>query len=262
MGALKGTDESLGHRRHERQRYYQKAKYLGDLEAAMRIVEACTDDSAAVDRLIDAVYPSVEAGIPLRCAIPHPPFDDQDSDGADLPFRPLKNALPVAFQAWLAETIGAARDTCILQCARVGRTKLPKFPRFLWQPAFEGDVDPNAAYILADDVFTVGGTLAALRSHIVRNGGKIVGLITLAHGTGRSQPLAISGQTCDELNSLFGANFGTFWQQEIGHDSGCLTEAEGRFLVQWALAEAGGRTGQPLLQHLRARLSAAAATGE
>ena len=264
LGRLKGTDESLGKGRTSNATDYTTAKENGDYHAAVRGINACADHSASViDQMVDIIAPIYETGQKLICAVPHPPFDDLQGDGADLVGKPLvKNALPLAYQAWISETFGADPDQTIIQKARVGRTKLGRMPRYLCQPAFDGHVDPTAAYILADDVCTMGGSLAALRSHIITHGGKVVLITTLAHSSGRSQALAISGKTWDKLSSLFGGEFATFWEGEIGHDPRCLTEAEGSGLVQWSLDEGGGRTGQFLLQHLRSRLATAAATGK
>jgi hypothetical protein len=265
LGFIKGTDESVDQRqRRARQLDYRRAKEHGGYDAADRIVRACMDAAEPViDHMVDVVFPLMEEGRRLISVVPHPPFDDWKGDGVGLVGRlRVKNALPLQYRARLAEVLGMDIDTEIVQRARVGRTKLDRFPRFLWQPSYTGSVNPAAAYVLVDDVFTVGGTLAALRAHILAGGGTVALMTTLAHGKGRAQPLALGAQTCDELLALFGANFGSFWKREIGHDADCLTEAEGRFLVRWAREEGSSQRGEPLLQRLRDRLFEAAAKGQ
>jgi hypothetical protein len=151
-------------------------------------------------------------------------------------------------------------DGEIVQRARVGRTVLTPFPRFLWQPSFDGAVRPDVAYIIVDDVLTLGGTTAALRSHIVNNGGTVAAYTALAHKSGHSQPLALSEQTWQQLCSLYGNELGSFWEREIGHHARNLSEAEGSYLAKWGFGQ--DRSGAPLLECLRSRLAEAAAKCE
>jgi hypothetical protein len=260
LGFLKGRDLTAG--RHQRTSDYQLAKEQGDYDAAQRLVQACCAAApGTVERIVDAVISHIERGTRVICIVPHPPFDDDAADGSDLIGKKrVRNALPLQYAHHLAALLGAEVEMNIVQKARVGRTKLSKFLRFLCQPGFEGAVDPGAVYVLVDDVFTMGGTLAALRSHIVRNEGTVACTTTLAHVTGRSQTLALQRQTWDELVKEFGAELDGFWTTEIGHGAQCLTEAEGQSLVQWAREQSS--SGSRLLQRLRDRLTEAAATGK
>jgi hypothetical protein len=255
---LNGTGLQGGHAK-TRKILYSKAKLSGDYEAADRIVEAMLTEDV-LDRLIDEVSPFMVNGTPLVCVVPHPPFDDARADGADLiGRRGVKNALPVQYMVRLSVELEAEIDTQIVQKSRVGRTKLRQFPRFLWQPCFDGAVRQDAAYILVDDVLTTGGTLAALRSHILRAGGKVAAITTLAHGSGDSRELALSGPTWHALKAEFGIEINTFWRREIGHDADCLTEAEASILLKW---RAGDGPWDAPLQRLRDRLAQAAAKNE
>src|SRR5690606_39045267 len=72
---------------------------------------------------------------------PHPAFDDDDVIDHDAPYRSgPRNALPFALSARLRLMLNGIADDTIVQGARVGRTKLPRFPRFLYQPHFVGGV--------------------------------------------------------------------------------------------------------------------------
>lgn len=262
LGWIKGTDESAGKGKATRAKLYEAAKCQGNYDAAATLVAAAMDEHpACLDSLIDLCVPHVERGTNILFAVPHPPFADENCDGADLVGSlAVRNALPLQYASSLASIIGG--DFCyeIVQKARVGRTAMTRFARYLWQPAFDGRVDVNAAYVLVDDVFTMGGTLAALRSHIVAGGATVIGVTALAHKTGRSQPLALQAATWDRLVNIFGPEFASFWAREIGHDAQCLTEAEGRGLLDWAGGE-GRSGGGTLLQRLRDRLASASATG-
>ena len=259
-GRLKGTDESVKFKSRFEQDY-KNAKNNGDFEAAGRITADCVRrNPGVIDEIVDALIPVIERGIPIICAVPHPSFDDDDGGDTEIAQRAVpKNVIPSAYAAYLAEIIGAEMDDEIIERERIGRTKLSKFERFLWQPSFVGRVRTDAVYVLVDDVFTLGGTLAAFRSYIISNGGTVALMTALAHQTGKHQPLALVKETWDELNALLGANFTVFWEEEVGHGANCLTEAEGKVLVEWAKLEVGNPSGVPILQRLRNRLSETAA---
>ena len=98
---------------------------------------------------------------------------------------------------------------------------------------------------------TTGGTLACLRSYIIRNGGIVVGVATLAHESGRHQIFPIVVQTLVVLKHTYGIEIETFWKDTLGHDLSNLTEAEAKFLIEIA-PELGssGDGGQSLLFRL------------
>ena len=189
------------------------------------------------------------ANKPALIVSPQPGFHE---DGPCDPVSDVPtNAIPFALASLIAEDLGCEMDDKILQVARPGRSTLKKFPRFLWQPAFGGVVRPDRAYIIVDDVCTNGGTLAALRSHIVANGGTVVAATTLAHTTGSSQPFPIERATQGMLRSFYGDALDGLWVQEIGHEIQCLTEGEGVGLVEWSREHVPGR--DPVVARRRRR---------
>lgn len=228
---------------------YAAAKLQFDQEAADELVEKWVNE-AAIDSLVDRV---LGCGKAVRIVTPHPEFDSADPTGN--PFE-ITNAIPFAFQAFLASELGCEIEHEIVELARPGRTSLSKFQRFLWQPRFSGAVQADCAYIVADDVCTTAGTLAALRRHIMRGGGTVIAVTALACHNGKNMPFPIADVTRASLFERYGSELGSLWIEEVGHGIECLTEGEGSYLAE-AVPPGKGDAGRPdaLLQRLRDRLA-------
>jgi hypothetical protein len=224
---------------------YDRAKTKFDQDAADELVAECVRESS-IDRIVDCL---MACTMPVRIVTPHPEYDPSNP-GAN-PFD-ITNALPFAYQAYLATELGCDIEHDIIEAARPGRTKLTRLERFLWQPRFSGPVHPETAYIIADDVCTTAGTLAALRSHIVGNGGTVIGVTTLACQSGEHLRFPIVESTRNVLLSKYGEQLPDLWKEEIGHDIACLTENEGSYLAD-AVPEQDGP--ERVLQRLRDRLA-------
>lgn len=246
----RGSTEAM-----ELKQRYHRAKYHFDMTAATDIVAECIDPNA-IENIIDLV---LETDRDPLVVMPHPEFDSEATHDCFLP----TNAIPFAFAGYLAASLGCEVDNEIGEIARPGRTKLSRVARFLWQPKFSGVVSRKHAYIIVDDVCTICGTLAALRSHIVSNGGTVVAVSALGRADGcRTVPLPIAADTLSMIYSGFGAGIRELWLEEVGHELSCLTEMEGRFLAWWHSEHcAAVRSGDEALQRFRTRLSAAAAKG-
>ena len=228
---------------------YTAAKTQFNQDAADELVAKWISEPA-LDRLVDAVLGCKK---PIRIVTPHPEFDSADSNAN--PFK-ITNAIPFAFQAYLAAELGAEIEHEIVEEARPGRSGLSKFQRFVWHPRFTGSVDHNCAYIIADDVCTTTGTLAALRSHIIRNGGTVIAATALAHATGKDQPFPIADGTRSMLLSRYGGELGSLWKEEVGHGLECLTEGEGSYLGEAVPPGQGDSDDSKLLlQRLRDRFA-------
>ncbi len=257
---LKGSSDGRGGKAQDIADAYLRAKTDNDLPAAFDLVDLLWDSRAA-DALADLIF---ERGVSPIWIFPTPAFDDDMTVDADAGYRAgPRNAIPFAFVARLKAELGGEENVEIVQAARVGRTKLNLFPRFLWQPSFQGGVEPGRSYLLADDVVTTAGTFAALRSFIVAKGGEVLGATALANSEGKNAPFALTTPTFRLLCQNFGDAFPGFWKEVIGHDAAFLTEAEGQRLLSWIGRHHAGRaTGLPRLHILRARLDKARATGE
>lgn len=227
---------------------YKRAKRHFDQEAADKLVEAWVSD-AAIERIVDRV---LGCGREVRIITPHPEFDSADPSGDPLA---VTNAIPFAFQAFLAAELGCEIEHDVVEEARPGRTSLSKFQRFLWQPRFSGAVHADCAYIVADDVCTTAGTLAALRSHIMSGGGTVIAVTALACQSGKDIPFPIADVTRASLFERYGAELGNLWIEEIGHGIECLTEFEGSYLAE-AIPPGKGDSGpRSLFQRLGDRLA-------
>lgn len=251
--ALKGTYRANARDAARGEEKYIAAKQQNDHTAAAELVEANVCQTA-IEKIVDAV---ITANRPARIVFPYPEFDSEDPH--QNPTK-IKNALPFAFAAYLADILGGEIETNIIECARPGRTKLNRFQRFAWQPRFSGEVDPNVAYILVDDNCTLGGTLAMLRTHIVGNGGTVAYVTALSRPDGRDCRFSIADATVNMLISLYTTQISPFWIEEIGHDITCLTESEGQFMAQWGSERSNDRTS--VLQRLRDRIAKAKSKGK
>lgn len=236
---------------------YLKAKQYFDLDAAYEIVKEVLD-SSVVDELAKNVAAS---GMRPLLVFPIPGYDDEDTvSEVDIISSKPTNALPFAYRALLAKLLEGIEENNIVLESRVGRTKLTRFGRYLFQPSFYGNVNRERPYILLDDVCTLGGTLAALRSHIIRNGGTVIAYSALANDSGRKSRFSIDRATLDMLKSMYGEPVFRFWKETIGHDLESTTQNEGKFLVEWARQHCAEQPAAERLQRLRERLNKEAAS--
>jgi len=134
---MKGTEEGARIAKTKAAALYEAAKTQNDMDAAFQIVDVMWR-SAVFEELLKCVLLS---GMRPIIVSPHPAFDDEDVIDCDAPFRAsARNAIPFALAAKLRISLNGIENTDIKQGARVGRTKLPRFPRFLFQPHFVGEV--------------------------------------------------------------------------------------------------------------------------
>lgn len=222
---VKSGSGDRGSGRIARQRY-EAAKRSRDFAAASEIVGIFATD-AWIDRIVDDLFPFLEEGREPVIVWPMPGFSgsDFDHDG-----KPVTNPLPAAIATYLAEIVGGRLNSSIIQIARPGRTRLTKVQRFVFQPTFNGDVDTDAVYVMVDDACTTGGTLCALRTHIVNQGGIIGAVAALCSPNGEDCPFPLASETLEMLLRSYGPGLREFWVQEIGHAVEHISEGEGRGL--------------------------------
>ncbi len=143
------------------------------------------------------------------------------------------NAIPEVFADELAQHLGLAVDSGIVQTNVVAHTGADGFSRLARQPFFEGTITRGQEYILVDDFVGMGGTLANLRGYIEEQGGTVIAAVTLT-GKPYSAKLALDQQQLQELRDKHGKELETWWQENFGHSFDCLTQSEARYLTRTA----------------------------
>lgn len=93
-----------------------------------------------------------------------------------------KNKLPLV----LARAIGLKINGKIHQIKTTDRKIMNAMERLLDKPIFKGRVKKGETYIIVEDIITQGGTVAALRRHIIKQGGIVLAVIALACSAGSS----------------------------------------------------------------------------
>lgn len=162
------------------------------------------------------------------------------------------NAIPQAATQYIADELGIEADQRIIQSTSPKRTELSGIQRILNRPQFDGEVKPNAIYVLVDDTVAQGGTLAGLAKHIQDNGASVGSIVALT-GKEYSATLALQPETLAEVRSKFGDLENDF-RGATGYGFDQLTQSEGRYLAklrgvdaarQELAAGIGAKAGQP-----------------
>ena len=146
------------------------------------------------------------------------------------------NAIPEALADIISKQTGWRADASIVQTNIVAHTGADGFSRLARQAEFGGDVASVQNYVLVDDFVGQGGTLANLRSHIIRGGGIVVGATVLT-GKAHSALLALAKSTLEALRKKHEKELENWWHQRFGFDFDCLTESEARYLLNTPSAD-------------------------
>ena len=152
---------------------FRKAKY-GNLSAARAIVNKCIKRQRLAN--LKACYPNAEL-LPVM----------------------TDNKLPIA----LAQAIGLKICMNIYKIESYQRKYMSAMERLLHQPSFVGRVEHNKNYIIVDDIVTQGGTVSALRKHVLAGGGNVVAVTALACACG-SEMLPPKNENIYLLRNKFG----------------------------------------------------------
>lgn len=197
---------------------YSRAKKRRDARAAREIVTDFLNEDA-LNGIFDVVQDFGGSGKPLVVA----PAATPDQTG---------NALAITLARVLALEMEWEVEEHIFQARRIGRDANGAWYRLAHEPDFYGPVLPGRTYVLADDVLTLGGTLAALRGFIERNGGRVACMSALAHRSGGHVQIALARITLDGLRMRYGNGLDRFCREELGYGAECLTEQEGQRLLR------------------------------
>lgn len=146
----------------------------GDLSSARKLIRSCTKSSLLKD--IKDRYPGAYLIPVIR-----------------------NNCIPGAF----AEAIGLPICYDIQYADTVSRKTLSGMERLIHIPRFKGKITEGKTYVIVDDVVTQGGTVCALRNHIMSHGGKVAAVAALA--CTRSNVIAPDGMTISRIENRFDA---------------------------------------------------------
>jgi hypothetical protein len=194
---------------------YSGAK-AGDIAAALRLVEDTLSVADVEVQLFDRT--------PIVVAV-------QAVEGVSV------NVIPEVMAVQLAESLGLPFDESIVQINRVGHTGSGGFKRLATPALFSGEVQAGQEYLLVDDFVGQGGTLANLRGHIERNGGRPI-LAAALTGKPYSAKLALSTETLTQLRTRHGQDLEQWWKDRFGYGFDLLTESEARYLLRTPDADA------------------------
>jgi hypothetical protein len=210
---------------------YGAAKNREDRLAALRLVRDFleTPENRALLKSLKTNFPDAVV-VPVHAA---------ESNG--------KNRIPEMLAEYIAKRAGLEADAGIVQTNRTARTGSGPWHRLAFRPEFDGPVRAGRKYVLADDVFTNGGSFGELRRHIERNGGRVVQAAALSCG-GFGNLLAVRPETLKRLLDRFGGPPLYSFLKEInvyGGNFKALAEPEACALGRAAsLDDAGNRIAQ------------------
>lgn len=138
------------------------------------------------------------------------------------------NALAITYAHWLAYELDLEVERGVYQDKTVTRDKAGAWFRLAHRAEFYGDIERGRNYMIVDDVMTMGGTLADLRSFIIQNGGGVVGMSVIASDNGNDRPIRLSEDTKGQLEERHGPDLDQLCAELFGFPSECFTEAEGQ----------------------------------
>jgi hypothetical protein len=198
---------------------YWPAKKRRDARAALSVCRDLVREEV-LEHLYDECM-DTDDGLPPIVAVP-----------ATTP-NESQNYLAIGYGQWLAHEMGWPVDKEIFQAKTVSRDfTTDGWFRFVHQPEFYGKVYPGRRYVLADDVCTMGGTLATLQGFIESKGGTVIAMSVLATRDGCHAPISLAESTFQGLTAACGGGLDAVCRAEIGYGLACLTDQEGRFLLR------------------------------
>jgi hypothetical protein len=203
------------------------------------------DNAAAVRFVSDIVKPDSVAAARQRF-------------GADVIYAPViaeeasgHNSIPRTLAEYYAATTGGRTASGILQTNRAHHTGAKAMERLAIRPRFDGPVEQGGRYVLVDDVSVMGSTLAEMADHIRRNGGTVVGIVTLANAS-RSGILSSS----PNVTRIIERRYGDAIKDIFGITPAALTADEASYILNFRDADALRATVTTALRQRDERLRA------
>lgn len=205
---------------------YKDAKYHGDIKAGRQIVEKFLTEDVLAD-----IHTLTKSRAPLIVA-------------PSVMSKGQHNILPISLAHHIATHLNLTVNKQIFQRKGDHRTGQGGIDRLYNQPCFYGNVHKDRDYLLVDDVVTLGGTVAGLRSYIENNGGNVLGTVALAHSFRKNADYEVyrlhSGATMTNLaitpdleqgvRQRLGNTLTGLFRGRFGFGTGSLTAFEGDFI--------------------------------
>lgn len=140
-----------------------------------------------------------------------------------------RNKIPLAVAEIIGSRLHLPVATDVVQSTRVSRTGSDGWHRLANPPKFDGIAASGKHYFLVDDTQTQGGTFAALKGHLERQGACVIGAYALT-GKQYSVQLRLDFNTLHQLRQQHG-DLEQWWHQHFGYGFDKLTEWEARFII-------------------------------
>ncbi|MDX2223908.1 MAG: hypothetical protein SFV21_14255 [Rhodospirillaceae bacterium] len=141
------------------------------------------------------------------------------------------NAIPLGMSDVLSRLLQVPTNDSVYQSNIVSHTRADGFGRIARQATFTGRVAPGAQYIVVDDHFGMGGTIANLRGFVMSRGAT-VGLATTLTASRANDIIAIQRITLETLVDKFGSGLDEYLEEKFGFGVKCLTEPEAGYLAR------------------------------
>lgn len=183
---------------------FHPAKH-GDYDAALRLVNDLARDDKVAD--IRDNFPNAHLVY----------IHQMQGDGI--------NMIPAAYAAKFAAA-GMTVDHDIIAVTNASHTNASDISRLSKRIRFEGTVSKGTDYILLDDFITSGAELRDLKDYIESEGGSVVLMTTLGHGSyGKLNDIRIDNDYKERLKAL-GITDKDLRKYGIAENIGCLTIGE------------------------------------
>ncbi|WP_133122825.1 hypothetical protein [Zhengella mangrovi] len=194
---------------------YQAAKGERDVDSAMRII-----DDLAKEEVVDSLR-----GLAIRCG-KTPIVIAPSADIAE-----TNNALAISYANWIGHELDWPVEERVFQDKTVSRDRQGGWFRLAHRASFYGQIDSATPYVIVDDVITMGGTMADLRSFIHRKGGSVIGMSAIASREGTDKQIRLGNDTLARLEEHYGSDFSSNCCELFGFPHECFTRDEGLRLL-------------------------------
>ncbi len=191
---------------------YKKAKYGGDIDAALRVVR----------NVMNTLY-ITQIKIQLR---------ELEAQGIKDPIlvaafkESSKNVLPRVAAAWIGKQTGLQVDTNIVETDTTPRKMLTKLGRIFTPATFAGETEKGRFYIGVDDNMLGGSTFADLRSHIIGSGSRYAFSCALSTPDGKNTFLKPSEAVVRDVSSQLSRTLKDWMRDAHGVGIDTLTRTE------------------------------------